>query len=449
VIFLIVAQELIETLKSLKDKTSSALKAKDWVLMEQLFTDQESEIFKMEEILRPYIQKKESDIKEYKTKNHDQEKEIKNISVKIKEIDEKIFVLQEKIQAQNEQEKNERVRIWNYQQKYQAEQKILNQLTNETNNLRVELAHLETHKDDLEEEIRVALGENWFLAEGENLPPVNLSEEEKRNLPLEINRLKHQLDLIGGIDREVQKEYLNTKERFDFLSAQLNDLKLSISSLEKLILELDETVKKQFDSQFRIINEQFQKYFKVLFNGGNAKLILIKEEAGGQTTNNKQSTTNNTQQLDTRNEENIFEGQLKFEKNKSEMEKMKDRLNSNLYLGVEIEATPPGKKLKSINMLSGGERAMTSIALLCAIISANPSPFIVLDEVDAALDEANSIRYAEIMEYLASKSQFIIITHNRATMEKAAILYGVTMGADGISTLLSLKLESAEKFTNR
>ena len=100
-------------------------------------------------------------------------------------------------------------------------------------------------------------------------------------------------------------------------------------------------------------------------------------------------------------------------------------------------------------MLSGGERAMTSIALLCAIISANPSPFIILDEVDAALDEANSVRYAEIVERLSNKSQFIIITHNRATMEKAGLLYGVTMGDDGISALLSLALESAEKYTNR
>jgi len=100
-------------------------------------------------------------------------------------------------------------------------------------------------------------------------------------------------------------------------------------------------------------------------------------------------------------------------------------------------------------MLSGGERAMTSIALLCAILSSNPSPFIVLDEVDAALDEANSIRYADIIEQLSSKSQFIIITHNRATMEKADILYGVTMGDDGASTILSLKLEGAEKYTNR
>ena len=100
-------------------------------------------------------------------------------------------------------------------------------------------------------------------------------------------------------------------------------------------------------------------------------------------------------------------------------------------------------------MLSGGERAMTSIALLCAIVAANPSPFVVLDEVDAALDEANSVRYAEILEHLSDKTQFIIITHNRATMEKADILYGVTMGADGVSALLSFKLESAERFPNR
>src|SRR4029079_5059750 len=107
--------------------------------------------------------------------------------------------------------------------------------------------------------------------------------------------------------------------------------------------------------------------------------------------------------------------------------------------------TPPGKKLQSIAMLSGGERALTSIALLCAIISNNPSAFGVLDEVDAALDEANSQRFAAILDQLAHNTQFITISHNRATMEKASILYGVTMGEDGVSQLLSVKMDEAEK----
>ncbi|PIT90126.1 hypothetical protein COU23_00220 [Candidatus Kuenenbacteria bacterium CG10_big_fil_rev_8_21_14_0_10_36_11] len=431
-------EQIVKSLKLLKDKITTALKTTNFELVEQYFAEQWQAILKMEEILKPYNQESGDDKQKTETKNNVEEKEIKNLFVKLKETDEKILAIQQKMQAQNELEKNERSQIWIYQQKYQTEQNVLNQLANETNNLRVELARLETHKDDLEQEIRQELGENWFMTQGSNLSSVVMPEEEKRNLQMEISRLKHQLNLIGGIDPEVQKEYLGTKERFDFLSGQVNDLKSSIGSLEELIIDLDETVKKQFDSQFKIINEQFQKYFKVLFAGGSAKLILVKEE---EEANNKQQEEKNIAA------EQSFLTEMVEEK--AAMEKIKDRLNSNLYLGVDIEATPPGKKLKSISMLSGGERAMTSIALLCAIISANPSPFVVLDEVDAALDEANSVRYAEIMEHLAHQSQFIIITHNRATMEKADILYGVTMGSDGISALLSLKLESAERFTNR
>jgi len=112
--------------------------------------------------------------------------------------------------------------------------------------------------------------------------------------------------------------------------------------------------------------------------------------------------------------------------------------------GVDIQATPPGKKVSSITMLSGGERALTSIALIVAILANNPSPFVVLDEVDAALDEANSMKFSAILDQLSEKTQFITITHNRATMLKANILYGVTMGADGVSKLLSVKMEEAE-----
>lgn len=123
--------------------------------------------------------------------------------------------------------------------------------------------------------------------------------------------------------------------------------------------------------------------------------------------------------------------------------------NATGLQGVEIQATPPGKKIQSIAMLSGGERALTAIALICAIISANPSPFVVLDEVDAALDEANSERLAKILDELSHKTQFIVITHNRASMRKANILYGVTMGDDGVSKLLSIKLDEATATASR
>ena len=115
-------------------------------------------------------------------------------------------------------------------------------------------------------------------------------------------------------------------------------------------------------------------------------------------------------------------------------------------VGIDIKATPPGKKLASIQALSGGERALTSIALLCSLLTCFPSPFVVLDEVDAALDDANTIRFGQILGTLAHQTQFITITHNRETMAQAAILYGVTMGDDGVSKLLSVKIEQAKQF---
>jgi len=141
-----------------------------------------------------------------------------------------------------------------------------------------------------------------------------------------------------------------------------------------------------------------------------------------------------------RDEESVFEDPVK---------KFLDKHKRKDHIGVEIHATPPGKRLSSVNALSGGERALTSIALIASIIANNPAPFVVLDEVDAALDEANSMRFSGIIEELSSKTQFVVVTHNRSTMEHADILYGVTMGDDGISKVLSLKLEDAVKHGNR
>ena len=139
--------------------------------------------------------------------------------------------------------------------------------------------------------------------------------------------------------------------------------------------------------------------------------------------------------------ERVFEDTGEIEREKSEVIKERIAQYDDGVVGIDIQATPPGKKLKSLNLLSGGERALTSIALLSAIMAVNPAPFVVLDEVDAALDESNTMRFASILDDLSLKSQFIVVTHNRATMEKADVLYGVTMGDEGISNLLSVKLE--------
>jgi chromosome segregation protein len=236
-----------------------------------------------------------------------------------------------------------------------------------------------------------------------------INSDEREQLKTQIDRLKNQVAQIGSIDDETRKEYEQTKERHEFLTSQSEDLRKGISDLKRIIKELDETIEHQFRDAFQKINVEFERFFKVLFNGGQAKLVQIKIPAI-------------TRQVEESDEEEGVGSE-------------KDRV------GIEIHATPPGKRLKSISMLSGGERALTSLALICAIMSNNPSPFVVLDEVDAALDEANSQRFASIIDQLSHQTQFVVITHNRATMHQANILYGVTMGDDGASKLLSLKLE--------
>ncbi len=309
-------------------------------------------------------------------------------------------------------EKEEKSAFFALQRQFQTEQATLNTLVQDENNAKIDRARLDQKKEDLDREIK---------NEGITTPPLLAGEGggEVAHLLPEIQKLKHQLELIGGTDPESVSEYTKVKERHDFLTTQSEDLEKAITSLEGAIAELDETIKQQFDTAFEKINEEFQKFFRTLFNGGAAKLVLVKEipqeespllagEGGGEV------------------EENL---------------KPKAQSLKPIVAGIDIHATPPGKRLKGIGMLSGGERALTSIALICAFISNNPAPFVVLDEVDAALDEANSGRFAAILDELAHKTQFIAITHNRATMHKSSLLYGVTMGDDGVSKVLSVKLE--------
>ncbi len=432
--------KILNEIEELKIKIKNALNNKKLDEVEKIFQEQNKILEKLNKILEPYKNEEKIDnlkqTNSFKSNKTEILLETKLFS-KIKELDEKINNIQEKIKKENNKEKQDRSQIWQIQQNYQTEQQNLNSVSNQVNNLRVELARLETKKDDLEQDIKQEL--DFDVKQGFKTQP-SLNEEKKREKITEIAKLKHQLELIGGIDPEAQTEYKQIKQRHDFLSSQINDLQNSMNALEKLILELDENIKKQFEISFKIIDNEFQKHFKTLFDGGKSRLLLIK---GEKKVEENVFVNENNEELGRRSDKELLENEG------DKATKIKQRLKQNMYSGVEIEATPPGKKLKSINMLSGGERAMTSIALLCAIISPNPSPFIILDEVDASLDEANSIRYSEIIQQLSRKSQFIIITHNRATMEKADILYGITMKDDGASTVLSLKLESAEKFTNR
>ncbi|PIR06556.1 MAG: hypothetical protein COV55_03455 [Candidatus Komeilibacteria bacterium CG11_big_fil_rev_8_21_14_0_20_36_20] len=324
------------------------------------------------------------------------------IDVKNQEIEE----LKKQIQSFNKEEEGKKQVLVQAQKKFRQVQQEFNLKNNELNNLKVVLARLETKQEDLNKEIKE---ECLDFKIKDKVSRIDLEETRQK-----INNTKNQLQIIGGIDQTVVEEYKEVKERYDFLKEQTDDLDKAINHLEKLIKDLDQSISSQFDASFRNINKLFDKYFKKLFDGGRAELILnIIEETA----------------TEDENEEVESQGNIPAKRS----------------YGIDIKAVPSGKKLSNINMLSGGEKALTSIALICAIIANNPSPFVVLDEVDAALDEHNSIRFVKILEELSSKTQFIAITHNRATMHQAKIIYGVTMNDDGISKLLSINFDKADE----
>ena len=237
----------------------------------------------------------------------------------------------------------------------------------------------------------------------------------------ELEKMKIRLEELGGGGGvEVMKEYRETVERDEFLEKELEDLKKSAESLEILIKELLEKLDIEFKEDIEKINKSFQEFFELMFGGGEAELKIERLKI---------------KKLKDLEENFDLKEELSLEE--SGLSEMKEET------GIEISVSLPRKKTKGLEMLSGGERALTSIALLFAISQVNPPPFIILDETDAALDEANSKKYGEMINSLSKVSQLILITHNRETMSRAGVIYGVTMGRDSVSRLLSIAFDEA------
>ncbi len=226
-----------------------------------------------------------------------------------------------------------------------------------------------------------------------------------------IERLNIRLDEVGVAGEDIRKEYKEVSAREQFLTRELADLAHSAEGLHTLINDIDEEITKNFSDGLARINESFSTFFSLMFGGGTARLIL---------------------------EDSISSDE--------EMEQQDSLIQKQ---GVDVVVHIPQKKVQSLIQLSGGERALTSIALIFAMSQVNPPPFLILDETDSALDEANSRRYGDMIENLAKQSQLIVVTHNRETMSRAGILYGVTMGNDGISKKLSVKFEDAVTVAKR
>jgi len=256
------------------------------------------------------------------------------------------------------------------------------------NRLDVELENGLTH---LREEYLLT-----YEAAKEQFPlQIEVSEARKK-----VKLIKLAIEELGTVNLGAIDEYERVSERFTFLTEQQNDLQEAKDTLFQVIDEMDDEMKKRFETTFTSIRSHFEKVFQALFGGGRADLRLTDP-------------------------------------------------NDLLNTGVEIVAQPPGKKLQNLGLLSGGERALTAIALLFSILKVRPVPFCVLDEVEAALDEANVFRFAQYLKKFSNETQFIVITHRKGTMEEADVLYGVTMQESGVSKLVSVRLEESKEFVSQ
>lgn len=316
----------------------------------------------------------------------------------------------------------------------EAEREVF-RLVNARRELEAALARLEAERetwqrdqDDFRRELQEAVvligraaGDYLHFAIQENgeavLNAAIAAEERGKQLGRrrELEKMKIRLEEFGGANEELEKEYQSVKERDDFLSRELFDLSASVGKLEELIAELEGELELRFESGIEKISAEFNRFFVLMFGGGAAELSKIRLEKRRRAAESEEG-------------EESPEEEAAPEKTES---------------GVDIDVKLPNKRVKGLDMLSGGERALTSIALIFAMSQVNPPLFVILDETDAALDEANSRRYGDMIEALSEKSQLILITHNRETMSRAAVLYGVTMGSDGASKLLSVKLSDA------
>jgi chromosome segregation protein len=230
----------------------------------------------------------------------------------------------------------------------------------------------------------------------EGIGELPVLKEIPNDLEDAINRQRAQLRRMGAINPEAQKEYYEVKERFVNLTTQVADLKKADEDLRQIISELDELMRREFKRTFTAVAAEFKQMFTRLFGGGSARLILTDEENPAET-------------------------------------------------GIDIEAKLPGRREQGLSLLSGGERSLTAVALIFALLKVSPTPFCVMDEVDAALDEANVGRFTELLKELSQDIQFILITHNRNTVQVADVIYGITMGRDSASQVISLRLDEVSE----
>lgn len=332
------------------------------------------------------IENKKEQIKKLKEENINLNQEIEENLKEIEEIKSKVQNSGETIENMKKERVDLNSKLTKKEDEQNDEFKIIE-------DLKAQIVKIDVRKTKIDDEVNNQINTLWI--EYELTPNATVGYAKPENVALtqrRVNNLRTDIRELGSVNVDSIEEYKSLKERYDFMCEQRLDLESTMAKLHKMIAEITNTMKKQFKEKFEIINKNFGEVFCELFGGGKAEITLEDE-------------------------------------------------NNILECGININVQPPGKKLQSMTLLSGGEKAFTAIALLFAILKVNPAPFCVLDEIEAALDDVNVNRYADFLKKFAGNTQFLVITHRKGTMEAADTVYGVTMEENGISKLLSMKLK--------
>lgn len=356
------------------------------------FDESENSINEIQTLIEKEIENNNLNIKNKKDRIQNLTQEIEKLNIEINTNNEKIKEIKEKVSNSSTDIEKLKQEKTNISEKIKKQEELQEEEFKIIENLKAQIVRIDIKKNKTEEDLNSLVNNLWEEyeltpnAKGNYKKPENVALTQKR-----VNNLRQDIRDLGSVNVDSIEEYKNLKNRYDFMCEQRLDLENTMSKLRNMISDITETMKKQFKERFEIINRNFGEVFKELFGGGKAEIAL-------------------------EDESNILE------------------------CGININVQPPGKKLQSMMLLSGGERAFTAIALLFAILKMSPAPFCVLDEIEAALDDVNVYRYAEFLKKFSKDTQFLVITHRKGTMEAADTVYGITMEENGISKLLSMKL---------
>jgi len=308
-----------------------------------------------------------------------------------KGLDSQRIVVTEELSNLQKERKVAYLMVEEVENKTREKQKELDEMRSKISSFHISINELNYKASSIRERMhssyKVDMDEQIIVLEG---------NEDWENIATEVEELKEKIDRLGPVNLVAIEEHKELQERYDFLTSQQQDLLSAKEALHKAINKINRTTRKMFIDTFEQIKVAFKDYFKLLFGGGAAELFLMDQS---------------------------------------------DILES----GIDIVVRPPGKKLQSISLLSGGEKALTAVALLFALFKVRPTPFCVLDEIDAPLDEANIDRFSRILQEFIKTTQFIIITHNKKTISISDILYGITMERSGISKIVSVKFTEDQK----